>query len=148
MSAGLPSLTPTERVVLKHLTRAADAAAACPGNKALADAIGAASVSTSSSIVASLARKGVIAVERFQQARMVTIAATGRSTARPASARLHWRDRQGAAPSERELAMARLVDAMAEGAVLIDAARRLRLARSTAYSLWREICAGLGPQAA
>lgn len=149
--AALPGearLTPSEQVALARLTRAASIGAICPNNDELADAIGAASVSTASSVVASLARKGVIELRRFQQARQVTIVATKRSTAMPAHARPHWRDRTGAAPSERELAKGRLADAMADGAPsLVEAARRLRQSRSTAFALWSEIRAGLGPQA-
>ncbi len=69
-----------ERIVLRLLTEAADAGAACPSNDEICLAIDAKSWASASRLVALLDAKGLISVKRTQNLRRVTILATGKST--------------------------------------------------------------------
>ena len=64
----------------------------CPTNDVIADRFGFASSSTSADLLRDMEQRGIISVERFQHARVVTVVADGVSTARPANAKAHWRD--------------------------------------------------------
>lgn len=82
--------------VMRAIERAADAGRACPTNPELCGIGGFDSVSGPVGAIGRLARAGLIKVERFQNARQVTICATGKQTFVPASlAKPHWRDRTG-----------------------------------------------------
>jgi len=78
-------LTPREGATLALLTAAAEAGERCPGNAELGAALGI-DRTTASNIVNRLMRKRAIALEarHGSHARVVTIVATGASTARPA----------------------------------------------------------------
>jgi len=67
--------------VLAIVSAAADAGEVCPTNPVLAARMGWASVASASRAVADLERAGLVRVERTRVWRIVTIVATGRSTA-------------------------------------------------------------------
>jgi DNA-binding MarR family transcriptional regulator len=71
-------LTPIQAMVLKALTRAANADCECPTNSDLADSLG---TTNGSEIIAALEAKGLIAVERSNSRRVVTILSSGKRTA-------------------------------------------------------------------
>lgn len=72
-----------EAAVLAAIAAAADAGAACPQNVDLVKLIGGGFPGRASWVVARLEARGTIRVTRWMNARVVTIAATGRSTAWP-----------------------------------------------------------------
>ena len=78
-----------ERIVLEHISKAADRGALCPTNGELAEALGRASTAIASNAVKSLEKRGLIEVERFTMGRTVTVIATGRSTKAPLNTRPH-----------------------------------------------------------
>lgn len=79
-------------VLLDWLAGAADRSERCPTNDAIAGRfdIG---LATAAGLVKALETRGLIRVVRYQCARVVTIVATGRSTAAPRRGPIHWRDR-------------------------------------------------------
>ncbi|RYG88020.1 MAG: hypothetical protein EON59_05650 [Alphaproteobacteria bacterium] len=80
--------------IMRALERAADNGLACPTNSEICAIIGAASTTAGVNALARLQRAGHIRVERFQIARRVTIAATGKATfVAPGYDVPHWRDR-------------------------------------------------------
>ena len=82
-----------QNTILDALTRAAEAGKACPSNADLAEMLpGCVAPNKASGIVRHLEKTGVITVRRFQMARVVTIVATGKSTAAPGNQTPHWRD--------------------------------------------------------
>lgn len=91
----VPTVAPGSReaVVLRMLNAAAEAGVRCPTNQEIADALGMASTGGPARLVAALEDFGVISVRRYQVTRVVTISASGKSTAAPASSQPHWRDR-------------------------------------------------------
>lgn len=95
MSADLSS---AQKRALAAIERAAEAGEPCPSNNDLADLLGHASPSAGSDIVRELEALGLILVERFQQARRVTILATGRVTAYRGRGVPHWRLREDRVP--------------------------------------------------
>lgn len=77
--------------LLSILTAAANEGRQCPSTRELAEAIGRRSASSAASFLLGMAKKGVILIERYQTAYVVTIVATGRSTAMPENTQPHWR---------------------------------------------------------
>ncbi|HEX8382430.1 MAG TPA: hypothetical protein VF592_03545 [Sphingomonas sp.] len=73
---------PPERLApaLAAITAAADAGRRCPTNRELADLIGGETGALGQQAVHALERAGLIKVDRFAQARRVTILATGQAT--------------------------------------------------------------------
>lgn len=71
----------TLQTIFEALERAAEAGDPCPGNRALADMLGYRSTSSIAALVAEIERRGLIAVERTRTSRVVTIIASGKSTA-------------------------------------------------------------------
>ncbi|AYJ87645.1 hypothetical protein D3Y57_19100 [Sphingomonas paeninsulae] len=69
------------QTILRILTAAANAGDQCPTNGVLAEAIGALSISAPANAISLLEAIGLITVERGSCRRMVTIVATGKSTA-------------------------------------------------------------------
>lgn len=98
------------RLVLGMLTEAAARGEPCPGNRALADALGLRGANAATSRVSALERAGHITVERLPAARIVTITATGARTAEPDTSR------RSTSPVAREaVVMAMLAKAAAMG---------------------------------
>jgi len=87
-----PSIKGSAARALASLEAAAAIGARCPSNADLAEIIGAASVSNGASIVSLLEQRGLITVKRFAMGRVVTIVATGHSTA-PITGQRHWSER-------------------------------------------------------
>ncbi|WP_062785290.1 hypothetical protein [Novosphingobium capsulatum] len=88
-------LTPAEAICYRMIYDAAEAGEPCPTNIDIEVEIGANSCSMGPKTVARLAAKGLITVERFHRARIVTIVATGKATTCPPDQRtdLPRRDR-------------------------------------------------------
>ncbi len=86
-------LSPWEDITLRFITAAAEAGARAPTADDLQEACGCSSVSTTVNLVASLERRGLIAVDRYQRARRITIVATGKATAPVTNMTPHWRTR-------------------------------------------------------
>lgn len=80
-----------ERIVFAALEQAANNNLPCPSNADLAELIGAVSNTGGVNAVAALERKGLIQVQRFAIARVVTIVATGKKTLYSGSNNPHWR---------------------------------------------------------
>ena len=78
------------KIVLDLLMKAAERGDPCPKNSDLSAAAGCSSPSASVNFMKRLEREGVISVKRGNVARVVTIVATGKSTAGEISA-VHWR---------------------------------------------------------
>jgi|GEM_PF-6293801 len=74
-------ITPREQRMLDILTAAAEAGQVCPTNDALCGELGMNSVGAPPQIMNKLVAQGLITIERFKQSRIVTIVATGKSTA-------------------------------------------------------------------
>lgn len=89
---GVSRLRATERV-LPLLEAAANAGDPCPTNRLIADILGWRSTAQSVAAIIALERAGAIAIQRFRASRIVTIIATGKSTATPTDITPHWRDR-------------------------------------------------------
>ncbi|VWX56698.1 hypothetical protein [Sphingorhabdus sp. 109] len=77
----MKTITPREQRMLDMLTAAADAGQVCPTNDALCATLGMNSVGAPPQIMNKLVARGLIKVERFKQSRIVTIVATGKTTA-------------------------------------------------------------------
>jgi len=75
------TLTGHQRLVYDAVIAAADAGHPAPGASHIAQLTGSGDFSTASRVLASLARKGLITVERGPRARVVTIIKTGKRTA-------------------------------------------------------------------
>lgn len=73
-------LTPALRRVFSLVEQAADKGQPCPTNEAIAAHMGIKSIGTASGYLSHLQRLGVIRLDRGQNARVVTIRATGRQT--------------------------------------------------------------------
>lgn len=80
-----------EAIVMTALAGAVSSNLPCPSNNELAGLLDAASVSTPVNVLARLQKKGLIEIERFATSRIVTICATGKSTAGDRSKAAHWR---------------------------------------------------------
>lgn len=78
-----------EAIILKVLTEAAERGDVCPMNETLAKLIGGGKPARASWYIARLQAAGLIEVERWPNARMITIVATGKSTA-SAGLRAQW----------------------------------------------------------
>jgi DNA-binding MarR family transcriptional regulator len=84
-------LSAFESGVMRMIEGAAARGEASPTNREICEEFGLASLSSAVRILDKLSARGLIAIERFQIARVVTITATGQSTARPANEQKHWR---------------------------------------------------------
>lgn len=76
-------LTPAEAIAYRMIYEAAEAGEPCPMNVDIEIAIGANSSSMGPITVRRLEAKGLITVERYYRARVVTVIATGKTTAPP-----------------------------------------------------------------
>ncbi|MBB3910859.1 helix-turn-helix domain-containing protein [Sphingomonas desiccabilis] len=75
------ALDTTSAKVLAAITKAAEAGEQCPTNQALTELIGAKTESGGASAIARLRRLGRITIQRDGAGRVVTVVATGKSTA-------------------------------------------------------------------
>lgn len=82
--------------VMEMLIACADEGREAATNREMADALGLASVGNISGVVKLAEQMGFIKVQRFQTRRIVTIVASGKSTAAPKWQTPHWRERAGA----------------------------------------------------
>lgn len=82
-----------KEAVFQCIDQAAELGVMCPTADDLAEASGVQSVSTTVALMHILEDEGRISVQRYQKSRMVTITATGKSTAEPANQTPHWRER-------------------------------------------------------
>lgn len=135
-------MNPKERIIYDMLVNAAEHGDPCPANTLLAVAIGASSVSGPVKYIHGLTDKGLIQVKRSQRTRVVTITATGKSTAKPQDKLLA---RQHEASAQRR---DRLADLVSEGYLLKDAAKLMGMSEARIWQVWREVKQGLGWQAA
>jgi hypothetical protein len=95
---------PVMTKMMKWLERCAEAEDPCPKNAEIAAEFDFESVSSSVSLLAGLQRDGLIVIERFQNARRVTIVSSGLKTSLPHTVQPHWRDLpQHAVPREPEM---------------------------------------------
>ena len=92
MGGPVSHLTDRDRRVFDILVAAVNAGEKCPSNSNLAHRIGCISTSDPSDIIRRLQRSGLITVDRGSCNRVVTIVATGKSTAGKVTAP-HWRER-------------------------------------------------------
>lgn len=76
--------------MLQILAGAAALGERCPTNNEIAAALNLSSVSGPVKIVHNLEADGLIKVDRFAAGRIVTIVATGQSTAKPSHTTQHW----------------------------------------------------------
>ena len=103
-------LSPDLGQLLQIIARAAGAGAACPSNDELAHALGKQSASSIPPRLALLVRAGEIEIARGNCRRVITIVATGKSTACTIT-NPHWRDREpGASYSPPEKSRRRIAD--------------------------------------
>lgn len=131
-------MTPKEQIIYDMLAKAAERGDQCPSNAVLAVAIGANSISGPVRYVNDLAAKGIIRVERSQRFRIVTIVATGKSTAKPHDKYIAAQHNTAAARRDR------LAELVSEGMTQEAAARAMGLSIQRIRQIWREICDGLG----
>ncbi len=137
--------------VLAIIRSAADAGEKCPTNLEIADRVGYASISGPANAINLLEASGVITVQRGQASRVVTIVATGRSTA----GRVRWahhkfRDPTVAPPSsanDERNRLAEFTEAIAEGASLQEAAKIASMTKREAAWSWSYVRRQLGHQA-
>jgi DNA-binding MarR family transcriptional regulator len=113
------------------LERAARDSAPCPSNYDLANMTGCITPKIGTQVIARLEAKGFITVRRGKRSRQVTIVATGESTA-------------PMIPTTDRKRLDALADAMADGADLAAASRKLRISRAFAARLWKRVCADVG----
>ncbi len=92
MRANVERAAHNDAIILAALERAANAGQPCPSNGELASLIDRQSTSAAVEALARLSRAGRIAVQRGPASRVVTILATGKSTAGTIT-QTHWRDR-------------------------------------------------------
>lgn len=85
------ALADNDAMILALLEWAARTGAPCPSNNQMAAQLRWPAANTVSKMVTRLERQGIITVERFNSARVVTIVSTGQHTARPACTKPHWR---------------------------------------------------------
>ena len=104
--------TKFDRRLYVVLCAAADAGLPCPITDDLVDEIGCESNSTPAECLARLEAARMVVVKRYQKHRVVTITATGRSTAEPANPKMHWRDR----PLGQAAAALKLIERVQPGA--------------------------------
>lgn len=91
-------LTPEQKEVAMYaeLTRCAELGLPCPRADDFAELLGGeegGAISTTVLVMHRLEQQGLIHVERFQRARVVTILASGKRTAEPNCKTPHWRSR-------------------------------------------------------
>lgn len=97
----LGALNEQERLTLELITEAAHAGRPAPTADDIQEHTGCNSISSTVSLVQRLERRGLIAVERYQRARRMTVLATGKRTAEVINRTPHWRNlaRPRSAPS-------------------------------------------------
>jgi hypothetical protein len=88
-----------KEAIYDAIAAAASAGEVCPTADDLAEASGVGSVSTTVALMHVLEAEQRIDVQRFQRGRIVTIKATGESTAAPSDTSAHWRDRPRELPT-------------------------------------------------
>jgi len=125
-------------IIFAMIENAAERGEPCPTNAVLATAIGASSMSGPVKFVNQLIEDGAIRVERSQRARVVTIVATGKTTALPQDKHLVKQHRSAAVRRDQ------LAELVAEGALLKDAARVMGLSEARVWQVWKQIKQGLG----
>ena len=91
-------LTARQKALYETIKSAALAGEVCPTNREIAQRSGLASTSTVADVLGRLHRKGVVAVKRFNRARVVALPDLGIATAEPPARSAlghapHWRDR-------------------------------------------------------
>jgi len=123
--------------VLGMIEAAARAAARCPTNEEICAALGWASVGQASMAVSALERAGLIRVERFSKARIVTVCSSGLSTARHSPA----------APRSLRARIDTFAARLAEGEGVEEAAAAMGVSAATGWSLLARIRKELGEQA-
>ena len=94
-------MSPAEARVLAAVEKAAADNRTCPTNTELAEVAGFNSVGAASGVLSRLQKLGLIAIQRGQCSRVVTITSTGAQTA-GAVGSPHWRDRPGFVASPRK----------------------------------------------
>jgi len=77
----MKNMTPREQRLLEILITAADKGDVCPSNDQICELMGMQSIGSPPTVMNKLVRRGLIRVERFGNSRIVTIVATGKSTA-------------------------------------------------------------------
>lgn len=88
-----------KEAIFCRLSEAAQSGAMCPTADELVEISGVGSVSTTVAFMHILEDEGRIKVERYQRGRVVTITATGASTAAPSDTSPHWRQRPEELPT-------------------------------------------------
>lgn len=77
----MKNMTPREQRLLEILTTAADKGEICPSNDQICALMGMQSIGSPPTVMNKLVQRGLIRVERFGNSRIVTIVASGKSTA-------------------------------------------------------------------
>lgn len=77
----MKNMTPREQRLLEILITAAGNGDICPSNDQICELMGMQSIGSPPTVMNKLVRRGLIRVERFGNSRIVTIVATGKSTA-------------------------------------------------------------------
>ena len=131
-------MNPKERIIYDMLAKAAEHGDECPSNAVLATAIGASSMSGPVKYVNSLTEKGFIAIIRSQRTRVVTITATGQSTAKPLDKYLAGQHEAAAQRCDQ------LAELVSEGYLIKDAAAKMGLSEARVWQVWKQIKDGLG----
>ena len=138
------NLSARETIVLKAVVRAARRDEPCPSNFEICGLIGCESIASATGVLQRLERKGLVKVERYQQARRVTILATGARTAEPRFMVRHWRSRAKLTRAETQ---DRVADAIADGHTFEAAAGLLGMTVSHVRNTFADIRRQLGRQA-
>lgn len=141
----LDRLSPTDSLVLKILTQAAERGEICPTNPDLASTLICASIATPSQSLTRLEERGLIVVRRFQTSRQVKIVSTGKWTKKPKDDRPHWRQKKSAS---RLNTLRELRDKVTDhGLSIRQAADHVGISHIYANQLWRQIRQEVGCQA-
>lgn len=127
--------------MLAALTKAADAGQVCPSNVDLRIMVGC-NVTGLIDTIHKLERRGLISVKRGRTWRVVTVIATGKSTAPVTHKQVHARAQTVAKARRDELA-----ERVAEGSTLVAAAQAMGMTDKRASQIWRRIKDDLGWQA-
>lgn len=133
-----------EVTALALIEKAARLKQPCPSNLRLAHAMGLKSSGSPSAILKRLEQRGLIAIGRDGNDRVVRILASGLQTAGAMAAP----PRPGSTgPRRRMTRKDRFAEALAECGQIEAAAQRIGVAHDTARRLFAEICQDLGEQA-
>lgn len=137
--------------VLAIIRAAADAGEKCPTNSEIANRVGYSSMSGPADAIHILESSGVISVQRGQASRVVTIMATGKSTAGTVKGVHHQfrpapNDNIAAVKSDRNR-LGDFAEAIANGATIQAAAKVADMSKREAAWSWAFIRRQLGAQA-